>query len=292
MNIKPTKFKMIILSGLSLLIVLVFISFIYFKNKNIPSKPSILPTEDILSSSVLLPEVTPPTENISPTPEVIPPSETSVEKKPEEISGKSSYPLHTNITATVFWVGEPKGGGSSEDNALSAWDDSWQKHYGCFDNPNSRNGFYPKNCTPKENPFYFDLPYDDFDWEGNDGRRANAFQVVPWAKSKKWGEEESMLKNRWIKVIKGDAICYAQWEDAGPYVYNDANYVFGKNDARPKSKEANNAGMDVSPALRDCLKFVGLNNDSNKVSWQFMEAKDVPAGPWKNIVTTSGTFWK
>ena len=27
-----------------------------------------------------------------------------------------TYPLHTNITATVFWVGEPVGNGSSEDN--------------------------------------------------------------------------------------------------------------------------------------------------------------------------------
>jgi hypothetical protein len=31
-----------------------------------------------------------------------------------------SYPLHTDITATVFWIGEPQGDGSSEDNAVSA----------------------------------------------------------------------------------------------------------------------------------------------------------------------------
>jgi hypothetical protein len=205
---------------------------------------------------------------------------------------KFSYPLHTNITATVFWVGEPVGGGSSEDNALSAWDDDWQKHYGCFDDHAKRNGYYPQNCTPKENPFYFDLPYDDFDWDTGDGRRTNASQVIPWTSSKKWGENESMLKNRWIKIMKGNNVCYAQWEDAGPYVYNDANYVFGTNDVRPKSKEANNAGMDVSPAVRDCLKFDGLNNDTNKVSWQFLEAAEIPAGPWKDIPTTSGTFWK
>ncbi|MGI9332403.1 MAG: hypothetical protein ACR2RL_04525, partial [Gammaproteobacteria bacterium] len=35
----------------------------------------------------------------------------------------TGYPLHTNITATAFWVGEPVGNGSSEDNALSAYDD-------------------------------------------------------------------------------------------------------------------------------------------------------------------------
>jgi hypothetical protein len=205
---------------------------------------------------------------------------------------KSSYPLHTNITATVFWVGEPQGGGSSEDNALSAWDDAWQKHFGCFDDPSKRDGYHPRGCTPKENPFYFDLPYDDFNWDTGDGRRSNAFQVVSWAGSKKWGKNESMLKNHWIKIIKGGNVCYAQWEDSGPYVYDDAQYVFGTNDQRPKSKQANNAGMDVSPAVRDCLKFQGLNNDINKVSWQFVESGEVPAGPWKNIVTTSGTYWK
>lgn len=207
-------------------------------------------------------------------------------------STKFSYPLHTSITATVFWVGEPQGGGSSEDNALSAWDDSWQKHYGCFDDPSNRNGYHPKGCTPKENPFYFDLPYDDFDWDGADGRRSGAHQVIPWAKSKKWQDDESMLKNQWIKITKENAVCYAQWEDAGPYVYDDARYVFGKKDERPKSKEANNAGMDVSPAVRDCLKFKGLNNDTNKVTWQFVEFEDVPAGPWKDIITNSSTYWK
>jgi hypothetical protein len=49
--------------------------------------------------------------------------------------------------------------------------------------------------------------------------------------------------------------------------------------------------MDVSPAIRDCLKFNGLNNDSNKVDWQFVDAKDVPVGPWKNIITTSQIDW-
>lgn len=204
----------------------------------------------------------------------------------------SPYPLHTNITATVFWVGEPVGGGSSENNALSAWDDAWQEHYGCFDNPYHRSGYYPMECTPKENPFYFDLPYDDFNWDTGDGRRANAYQVVPWADSQEWQENQSMLKNRWIKIIKGSNVCYAQWEDAGPYVYDDAQYVFGLNDERPKNTEANNAGMDVSPAVRDCLQFEGLNNDTNKVSWQFIESGDVPSGPWKDIVTTSGTFWR
>lgn len=100
-----------------------------------------------------------------------------------------------------------------------------------------------------------------------------------------------MMKNRWVKLTKAGTVCYGQIEDAGPYQYDDYAYVFGSFDARPKSKLANNAGMDVSPALRDCLKFEGLNNDTNKVDWQFVERADVPSGYWTEIITTSQINW-
>ncbi len=87
-------------------------------------------------------------------------------------------------------------------------------------------------------------------------------------------------------------VCYGQLEDAGPYEYDDTAYVFGDGSVQPKNKDANNAGMDVSPALRDCLKFDGLNTDTNKIDWQFINEKDVPDGPWKKIVTTSQINWK
>lgn len=202
-------------------------------------------------------------------------------------SPTTSYPIHTNITAAVFWVGEPEGNGSSEDNALSAWDDAWQAHYGGYDDPQNRNGYYPAGFTPKQNPFYLDLPYNDFNDNGN--RKTNAAQVVPWASEKTWSSSESMMKNRWVKLTRNGVTCYGQIEDAGPYEYDDHAYVFGTS--LPMSKEANNAGMDVSPALRDCLKFNGWNNVDNKVDWQFVNAADVPAGPWKEIVTTSQIYW-
>jgi hypothetical protein len=50
--------------------------------------------------------------------------------------------------------------------------------------------------------------------------------------------------------------------------------------------------MDVSPALRDCLGFSGLNNADNCVSWRFVDAKDVPPGPWRRVVTTRQVFWR
>ncbi|MBP9686239.1 MAG: hypothetical protein KBD66_00375 [Candidatus Doudnabacteria bacterium] len=204
----------------------------------------------------------------------------------------SPYPWHTNITTTVFWVGEPVGNGSSEDNALSAYDDDWRSSFGCFDDPLKRSGYYPAGCTPKENPFYLDLPYADFDDSGV--RKADASTVVPWAHSRNWSETESMMKNQWVELYNPATkqTCYGQIQDAGPYEYDDVRYVFGAKDDRPKNTNANYAGMDVSPALRDCLKFTGTNNDENSVHWRFASANSVPAGPWKSIVTTSGIHWK
>ena len=80
-----------------------------------------------------------------------------------ESAKTDKYPLHENITATVFWIGEP---GSEENgyipNNSSAWDDLWLQHYGGVDDPSNRNGYFPANFTPKENPFYIALPYNDF----------------------------------------------------------------------------------------------------------------------------------
>jgi hypothetical protein len=211
------------------------------------------------------------------------------------------YPLHTNITATVFWIGEPKGNGSSEDNAVSAWDDAWLKHYGGFDDyrrvRRAARSYFPP-FTPMENPFYFDLPYNDFGQAGKP--RRNRMSVVPWASQlrnqmashQRRGRAFSLLKNRWIKLMRDGRVCYAQWEDSGPYVYDDARYVFGSDDPRPRNRRANRAGIDVSPAVRDCLGFTGLNDDRNKVDWQFVDRAAVPDGPWLRVVTTRQVAWR
>jgi hypothetical protein len=211
------------------------------------------------------------------------------------------YPVHRDVTATVFWVGEPRGGGSSENNALSAWDDRWLAHYGGVDDPLPRrtaaNGYFPSSFAPRENPFYVDLPYDDFQDDGTP--RADRLAVVPWARwllpelrrHERAGRPFSLLKNRWVRLIRHGRVCYAQWEDSGPYVYDDAGYVFGGPDARPRSPRANRAGLDVSPAVRDCLRFRGANNDENAVDWQFVEDGQVPPGPWRRVVTTRQVFW-
>jgi hypothetical protein len=210
------------------------------------------------------------------------------------------YPWHTNIVATVFWVGEVFDPGAPDGSqVVSAYDDAWEQHYGgcdgavvagqCQTTPtDAANGYFPVQMAPRENPFYLDLPYADFD---GDRPKANRTQVVPWARGQPDpGPGVSLMKNRWVKLVRNGRTCYGQIEDAGPGQYDDVAYVFGANDARPRNRKFNGAGMDVSPALRDCLGFEGLNTADNRVDWQFVEAADVPAGPWTRIVTTSQVY--
>jgi hypothetical protein len=218
-------------------------------------------------------------------------SESARHEPNRRIEGRP-YPWHTRITATVFWIGEPQGNGSSEDNAVSAYDDRWLAHYGGYDDPWYRrspdNNYFPRGFRPKENPFYLDLPFDDLNLADN---RARRMKVVPWARGRvDPGGSFSFMKNRWVEIRRGKRVCFGQVEDAGPYAYRDARYVFGEDDARPINRRANNAGMDVSPALRDCLGFVGLNNADNRVDWRFVDWVDVPDGPWRKVVTRSPVY--
>ena len=197
-----------------------------------------------------------------------------------EQSPSASYPVHKNITATTFWIGELASFNNSFiPNSKSAWDENWQSHYGGEDDPKNRNSFYPAGFVPRENPFYFALPYNDFDANGD--RKKDVAKIVYWAGEGDWSESQSMLKNQWIEISANGKTVFAQWEDVGPFLENDSDYVFGNR--LPKSQENNNAGIDLSPAVRD---YLGLNGES-KVDWQFVKETDIPAGPWKDIVTTS-----
>lgn len=196
----------------------------------------------------------------------------------------SSFPVHKNVTVTFFWVGEE---GDADNgyipNIQSAWDNNWKVHYGGIDDPDDRDAYFPANFTPHENPFYFALPYSDFN-EGGE-RKASAFDIVPWAKEQQWGSLQSMCKNRWVKIVKGKKAVYAQWEDVGPFGVDDTQYVFGN--ASPQNEINNHAGLDVSPAVRD---YLGLS-DIDKVNWKFIDSDEVPDGPWKEIVTHSQIDW-
>jgi hypothetical protein len=190
-------------------------------------------------------------------------------------SVKPSPLAHASIVTTVFWVGED----ASADNAgihnySSAWNSDWVAAFGGVDDPTRRNGYLPA-FTPKENPFYFALPYGDYT---EAGLKAN-INRISWYQPVK--PPVSLLKNRWIKISWNSKTVYGQWQDVGPYESDDINYVFGS------SKPINKVGLDVSPAMQDYLGFKGMAT----TSWQFIDEAQVPDGPWKTIVTRSNPSW-
>lgn len=183
------------------------------------------------------------------------------------------YAWKKEINTTVFWIGEKPTEGNPTPNHSSSWDEKWTKHYGGYDNPDpdARKGFLPAGFTPKQNPFYVALPYNDI---AADGHKEDASKIIPWFKKAFTSKWKSVCKGRWIAIRKGDRVCYAQWEDAGPFTTTDSDYVFG--DARPKPNANHGAGLDVSPAVRD---FLGLDGQDS-TDWKFVEFEDIPHGPW------------
>jgi hypothetical protein len=194
------------------------------------------------------------------------------------VSYSEGRQTHANIMTTVFWVGEAADGDNAYiSNAQSAWDEQWQAHYGGYDNPDHRSGANPAAFIPHENPFYFALPYNDYTDNGT--HKPTASGCLPYTHNT--NDKYSWCKNNWIAVTYHGKTAYGQWEDVGPNDENDSAYVFGTK--QPRNTFGAHAGLDVSPAIRD---YLGLDGE-NRTSWRFVRAADVPAGPWKAIVTTS-----
>lgn len=182
-----------------------------------------------------------------------------------------------DIVATIFWVGEPKiAEVQSPANTTSSWDTKWQETYGGYDDPDPNNrtwDFCPRGFVPKQNPFYIALPYNDS--ESWNLTKPSARRVVPWFSETFERNGKSVLKGRWLAIRHGSRLCFAQWEDVGPFLTDDWAYVFGE--ARPANLENGGAGIDVSPAVRD---FLGLRSGAT-VDWRFVELEEVPLGPWR-----------
>lgn len=185
------------------------------------------------------------------------------------------YPWRKNIVTTVFWIGEKPSGRNRTPNHVSSWDAKWAVNYGGYDDPSpeAREGYLPKDFTPALNPFYYALPYNDI---SRTGTKASARAVVPWFDEAFYRDGRTVLKGRWMAIRLGDKVCYAQWEDVGPFETDDTDYVFGT--ARPKTKENKCAGLDVSPAVRT---FLGFTSGYATVDWRFVDVDEVPEGPWK-----------
>ena len=178
---------------------------------------------------------------------------------------------------TLFWVGEA----ASPDNGFignhhSYWDKDWQENFGGVDDPQRRNGYWPRSFKPAENPFYVALPYGEFVRGYKLKREARR---IPWYRP----DISPLLKNHWVEVRWRGRSCYAQWEDVGPFGEDDFDFVFG--DAKnPRNTSGAKAGLDVSPAVWD---YLGMR-ENEPTAWRFVDPADVADGPWREIITTAG----
>lgn len=194
-----------------------------------------------------------------------------VKEAPQKWEAQTN-PWHYQIRATVFWVGEKPTSRNPVPNAASSWDPNWEKNYGGYDHPFKRVGSRPAAFEPNLNPFYIALPYNDL-LKGRD-HRPEASEVIPWFWRRYRGSGVSVCEDRWIAVHHKGRIAYAQWKDVGPFTIDDWPYVFKGERPRPNSNQ--NAGIDISPAVRD---FLGLRGNAD-VDWRFVEDAEVPDGPW------------
>ncbi len=187
-----------------------------------------------------------------------------------------AYPWHFDITATYFYIGELPSQNNPTPNTKSSWDSAWNQNYGGFDDPDRSKRcpvrFIPKAFTPRLNPFYIALPYNDVE---KGGPKPEAAKVIPWYKRDKRGKYDSVCRGMWVQIYYNGRYCFAQWEDCGPFVTDDWEYVF-KN-ARPKNHSNKAAGIDISPAVRD---YLGIPGGMATVHWRFVEFPLVPGGPW------------
>lgn len=185
------------------------------------------------------------------------------------------YPWKTDITATIFWVGEQAAQNNPVPNTASSWDARWMHSFGGYDNPDpdKRGGrFHPTGFLPRQNPFYVALPYNDVTAHST---KKEAAAVIPWFKDAFERDGKSVCHNRWIAIHFRGRVCFAQWSDCGPFTTTDAPYVFGS--AKPSNNKNAGAGLDISPAVRDYLGF----NSGEKCDWRFVDADEVGPGPWQ-----------
>jgi hypothetical protein len=195
--------------------------------------------------------------------------------QPASFGPAARYPWKSNIVTEMFWIGEPATG------SRSAWDPAWERHYGGPDipKPSARHDYIPANFTPKLNPFYCSLPYNDVKGATT---KPEAPLVIPWFKEAYRKNGQSVCQNRWVEIRNSNGrTCYAQWSDCGPFGTDQWQYVFGNEQPAPNSQHG--AGLGVSPAIRD---YLGLSQ-MDVTSWRFVDIKEVPVGPWSNFGTNN-----
>lgn len=208
--------------------------------------------------------------------------EPAVERRPLQRLGarptpavNGVYPWRFNIMATVFWVGETATANNPVPNDKSSWDVNWAGNFGGYDDPNPSNrvDYRPRGFTPRQNPFYVALPYNDVQ---RGGYKPDTPRCIPWFDRDRTPDQKSVCKGKWVQIFYNGRYCFAQWEDCGPFNTEDVEYVFG--DKLPVNTSNKCAGIDISPAVRD---YLGIPSGSAKVHWRFVEFYRIPAtGPW------------
>jgi len=98
--------------------------------------------------------------------------------------------------------------------------------------------------------------------------------VIPGFRESYRGDVIYVWKGRWLAVHHDGKVCFARWEDVGPFEVDHWQYVFGKE--RPRTNRNQSAGIDLSPAVPD---FLGIRSGAN-VECRFVDAVRVPKGPW------------
>jgi TonB family protein len=202
-------------------------------------------------------------------------AETALPAPPLARSSGDVFPWKTNVVTTLFWVGQEQVTGKTSPQHQSVWDKDWLKNFGGVDTPEpaARHNYIPISFVPRQNPFYCALPYNDVE-QGQ--FKPEAPIVIPWFKQVHAEPGQSVCKDRWVAIQKGDRICYAQWEDCGPFRTDHFQYVF--QNERPTPNASHGAGLSVSPAVRDHLGLI----PTDVADWRFVEVSDVPPGPWRN----------
>jgi hypothetical protein len=114
------------------------------------------------------------------------------------ISTNTKYPWKRNIVTTVFWVGELPTKNNPVPNTKSSWDQNWMRSFGGYDDPDksARSGFRPAKFTPRQNPFYVALPYNDVT---RGQTKPEASRVIPWFRQAFVRSGQSVCKGRWAR---------------------------------------------------------------------------------------------
>jgi hypothetical protein len=179
-----------------------------------------------------------------------------------------TYPWKTSIVTTVFWIGEDASAVSSMTNHSSAWEINWENNNGGPDSQYDLNGYAPAQHAALLNPFYVALPFNDLAYPEEAARWLPSNWNRP---SRRDGKPASACQGRWVEIKnRAGRVCFAQWEDVGPLVTDNVEYVFGPE--RPVAR----AGLDVSPAV---AKYLGIDSTAY-TSWRFVDDVDVQPGMW------------